>query len=112
MVERIRALCVAHNISLNRLEKECGLTGGTVNKWDAKRPSADRLASVASFFGVSMEFLLTGKEKAPAHAEPELSEDEAILLSAFRALPEAEKRSVLLLLQRAAGQDPSNPASV
>lgn len=112
MVERIRVLCAAHKISLNKLEKECGLSGGTINKWDRNTPSADKLAAVASFFGVSMEYLLTGKETAPAREEPELSEDEVILLSAYRALPETEKRSVLLLLQRAAGQDPSSPASV
>lgn len=110
MVERIRALCVAHNISLNRLEKECGLTGGTVNKWDAKRPSADRLASVASFFGVSMEYLLTGKETAPAREEPELSEDEVMLLSAFRSLTEDQRRFVLRQL-RAAAQEPEDQAA-
>lgn len=112
MVERIEALCKEKGLSFRKVEMSLGFSNGILRSWEKKTPTADKLAAVADFFGVSMEFLLTGKEKAPAHAEPELSEDEAILLSAFRALPEAEKRSVLLLLQRAAGQDPSNPASV
>lgn len=108
MVERIRALCVAHNISLNRLEKECGLTGGTVNKWDAKRPSADRLASVASFFGVSMEYLLTGKEKQPPVSE-ELSEVALAIARIVDSLPEENRRLLLAQVkavkQATEGQD-------
>ena len=110
MVERIRALCAAHKISLNKLEKECGLSGGTINKWDRNTPSADKLFAVASFFGVSMEYLLTGKETAPAKG-PELSEDEVTLLAAFRTLTEEQRRFVLRQL-RAAAQEPEDQAGV
>lgn len=110
MVERIRTLCVKNDISLNRLEKECGLSGGTINKWNRNTPSADKLAAVADYFGVSMEYLLTGQEKQPPVSE-ELSEDEVILLSAFRSLTEDQRRFVLRQL-RAAAQEPEDQAGV
>lgn len=112
MVDRIEDLCRKKGMSFRKVEQSLGFSNGILRSWEKKMPSADKLAAVAEYFGVSMEYLLTGKETAPAHEEPELSEDEVILLSAYRALPETEKRSVLLLLQRAAGQDPSSPASV
>ena len=73
-------------------------------------PRQPVLQKIADHFGVSIDYLLTGTETAPA--EPELSEDEALLLSAYRALPEDEKRSVLLLLRRAAWPDPGDPGAV
>lgn len=108
MVDRIRELCRRNGINLKRLEEAVGIGNGIIARWNKSTPSADKLAAVAEFFGVSMEWLLTGKEKAPAREEPELSEDEAMLLSAYRALPDDEKRSVLLLLLRAAAQDPGD----
>ena len=112
MISRIKELCAEKKLTIQKLEAAAGLANGSIGKWAKASPKAESVAAVAEALGVSMDYLYTGKEKAPAHEEPELSEDEAILLSAFRALPEAEKRSVLLLLQRAAGQDPSSPASV
>lgn len=66
MVEIIRALCELNGLTLNKLEKECGISPSTVYKWDKSTPSADRLKAVADYFGVSMEYLMTGEEKQPA----------------------------------------------
>ena len=112
MIERIKALCSEKKLTIQKLEAAAGLANGSIGKWGKASPKAESVAAVASALGVSMDYLFTGKETAPAREAPELSEDEVILLSAYRALPETEKRSVLLLLQRAAGQDPSSPASV
>ena len=73
-------------------------------------PRKAMLEKIADHFGVTVSELMYGKETAPA--EPELSEDEAMLLAAYRALPEDEKRSVLLLLRRAAWPDPGDPGAV
>ena len=112
MVERIEALCKEKGVSFRKVELSLGFSNGILRSWEKKTPSADKLAAVADYFGVSMEYLLTGKEKAPAHEEPELSEDEVMLLSAYRALPPDEKRTVLMLLRRAAAQDPGDPGAV
>lgn len=51
-------------ISINRLEKECGLTRGSMSKWDDHAPSAEKVKKVADYFGVSVEYLLHGKTPA------------------------------------------------
>jgi len=50
------------NISINKLEKEAGLTRGSMSKWDNHAPSYDKLKKVADYFGVTVEYLLTGEQ--------------------------------------------------
>lgn len=111
MVERIRELCRRDGINLKRLEETVGIGNGIIARWSKSVPSADKLFAVAQFFGVSMEYLLTGKETAPAHDGPELSEDEVTLLAAFRTLTAEQRRFVLRQL-RAAAQEPEDQAGV
>lgn len=103
MVERIKELCKEKGTNLSRLEAELGFANGTIKRWDKNVPASDRLLLVASYFDVTAEYLMTGEEKQPA-PKSELSEDEAMLLDLFRSLPEDERKSVLLLLRRAAGR--------
>ena len=90
----------------------CGAkSNSSVAQW--QRGSVPRkavLEQIAAHFNVTIDFLLTGKEKAPTREESELSEREVKLLEAFRALTEEQQESVLLLLS-AAAQTPANPAS-
>lgn len=110
MVELIRELCKKNGTTVKALEEELQLGKATVRRWDDNSPSISKVALVADRFGVSLEYLLTGKETAPAKG-PELSEDEVILLSAFRSLTEDQRRFVLRQL-RAAAQEPGDQAGV
>lgn len=59
LLSRIDALRANHNnISVNKLEKECGLTRGSMCKWDDHTPSYEKIKKVADFFNVSPECLL------------------------------------------------------
>lgn len=102
----------------------CGATSNSsVAQWQkGSTPRKPVLQKIAEHFNVSIDYLLTGKEKQPAvsgelfenlliHGEEKqpavsdgLSEDEVMLLDLFRSLPEDERQSVLLLLRRAAGR--------
>lgn len=110
VVGRIEDLCRKKGLSFRKVEQSLGFSNGILRSWEKKMPSADKLFAVASFFGVSMEYLLTGKETAPAKG-PELSEDEVTLLAAFRTLTEEQRRFVLRQL-RAAAQEPEDQAGV
>lgn len=74
-------------------------------------PRKAMLEKIAEHFGISVSELMYGKEKAPAHDEPGLSNDEAILLAAFRSLSEDQKRFVLRQLL-AVAQVPEDQAGV
>lgn len=59
MVTRIKDLCKRHNMTLASLEKELGFANGSLAKSDEKIQSA-RIKAIADYFGVTMEYILTG----------------------------------------------------
>mgnify|MGYP001623019429 FL=1 len=59
--ERIEELRKAKNVSQGKLEKELGFSNGSISKWRNSTPTYERLQKVAEYFGVSVEYLMTGE---------------------------------------------------
>lgn len=59
--ERIEMMRGERGLSQNALEREVGLPINTICKWDKSVPSADKLKMVADYFGVTVDYLLTGE---------------------------------------------------
>lgn len=85
-------------LSINKLEQECGLTRGSMAKWDDHAPSPDKVKKVADYFNVSVEYLLYGdqsagikKEPAPKRSELSLGQFELIELSSKMSDDELRK---------------------
>lgn len=57
-------------LSINKLEQECGLTRGSMAKWDDHAPSPDKVKKVADYFNVSVEYLLYGDLSAGIKKDP------------------------------------------
>jgi len=70
LYEKTIDLCKKSNISIARLEKEIGLSSGSINKWKTNSPSVKAVGAVASFFGISTDYLL-GKEELDYYIDPE-----------------------------------------
>ena len=60
--ERIEELRKSTGMSQGKLEKELGFSNGSISKWKNSTPKYDRLQKIADYFGVSVEYLMTGKE--------------------------------------------------
>lgn len=60
-LEIIKSLCKEHGISLSKLEKILGYGNASLSK--AKVIPSDRILEISKYFDVSMEYLMTGKEK-------------------------------------------------
>lgn len=60
--EIIKELCVKKRISVNKLEVDLGFGTGYVSKLDKSTPNAKKLQKIADYFGVSVDYLMTGKE--------------------------------------------------
>lgn len=60
--QRIKELCKRDNISVNKLEQTLGFAKGSLCRIDVNKPSIDKLQKIADLFGVSVEYLNTGKE--------------------------------------------------
>lgn len=64
--ENVMELCRERNIRVARLEKEAGLGNGTVRGWENSAPSITTLQKVADYFGVTIDFLLSGRKAGAA----------------------------------------------
>lgn len=74
LLERISVLRAEHGkISINRLEKEAGVTRGSIAKWDDHAPSYDKLKRVADYFGVTVDYLLHGDDAENAEKPSTIS---------------------------------------
>lgn len=75
---RISELRKQHEkLSINKLEQECGLTRGSMAKWDDHAPSPDKVKKVADYFNVSVEYLLYGDPSAGIKKDP-IPKDRAV----------------------------------
>lgn len=78
ILSRIGELRKQHEkLSINKLEQECGLTRGSMAKWDDHAPSPDKVKKVADYFNVSVEYLLYGDPSAGIKKDP-IPEDGAV----------------------------------
>ena len=84
-------------MSVRQLEIEIGCANGSICRWNKNRPKIDTVYAVAQYFGVSMEYLLTGKEQTTP--QDGLSFDERELISLFSVLPEQQQEIVLVELR-------------
>ena len=60
----IKKLCTEHGIALTTLEKELEFGRGSLGKLKSGGTSAKRLQKVADYFGVSINYLMTGEDNS------------------------------------------------
>lgn len=58
-------LCKEKGVTAYKVCKETGLTTATISNWKAGRytPKQEKMQKIADYFGVSLEYLMTGKTK-------------------------------------------------
>ena len=62
MRQRVKKLCKAKGVTQQVCERDLGLSNGYLSKIDSSSPSAAVVKKLADYFGVSVEFILTGHE--------------------------------------------------
>ena len=70
--EQLQKEAKERDMSLNKAETDCGFAKGYFSKLDKSKPNSANLQKIAEFFNVSIEYLMTGKDKT-------YSEEDAIL---------------------------------
>lgn len=89
IVERIKARCKEKGTSMNALEKKLGFGNGNIRRWDTQIPGSDKVIAVANTLGISIDYLLTGKEAA------DLTPEEQQLVDYYRQADDRGKRSIM-----------------
>jgi transcriptional regulator with XRE-family HTH domain len=57
--ENIQRIAQEKNLTIQSIEKGCGLSGGIISKWkESNNPKIDNLKKVADFLGVTIEQLI------------------------------------------------------
>ena len=65
LLENIRRLCSKKPVSIAKLERETGISNGTIARWDTSSPTIENVQKVAEYFGVTVDELLA--PNAPAN---------------------------------------------
>ncbi len=73
IVDRIRELCEKRGTNFSAVEKALGLANASLKKTNEKT-QASRLKAIADYFGVSVEYLLTGEESEGWYLDNETAE--------------------------------------
>lgn len=99
------ALCDSKNIAPTKAVIDAGLPKSSWSYWKKKyeqgedpKPSSENVSKLASFFGCSVDYLLTGEQKEPTPApQTEIDADLEWVKQQLIAMP-ADKRTALMQL--------------
>lgn len=80
MYEIFQRLCDEHGVTAYKVCKETGITTASISNWKAGRykPKQDKLQKIAEYFGVPVEYLITGKEEDSEQKITSLSQSEMV----------------------------------
>ena len=75
MYEIFVKLLEKYGLTAYKVSKATGIAGSTFSDWKNGRsnPKQDKLQKIADYFGVSLEYLMTGKEEVVKEKAPELT---------------------------------------
>lgn len=59
LLENIRRLCSKKPVSIAKLERETGISNGTISRWDTSSPTVENVQKVAEYFGCTVDELLS-----------------------------------------------------
>lgn len=80
MYEIFESLCKEKGITPYRFCKDTGINSSTISTWKNKGSKCGPkiAATVANYFGVTIDYLMTGKEESPETKKPTLSSNEEL----------------------------------
>lgn len=58
LYDNVKEICLEKGVSVGYVEKQCGLSNGSISKWNENEPGIRKVQKVADFLGVSIEKLL------------------------------------------------------
>ncbi len=108
MWEIFEKLCELKNVSAYRVAQDTGVTTATLSNWKSGKytPKQDKMQKLADYFGVSVDYLMTGEEPKltgfPEQAEllVKIRNDKRLFsaIEKYYALSDRQKEHVLDLI--------------
>lgn len=104
--ETIKKLCKDNGVTVTGLEKELGISRGSLCKVNTNKPSMEKVQKIADYFNVSVEYLMGGEEKEDPPVYYTNEETAAIAQDIF------ENRELRLLFDAARDAEPEDLTAV
>lgn len=92
--ERVKALCEASDISVNKFEQQMGFSKGYVSKLDGSMPNSRHVKAMADYFHVSTDYILYGDPTENLEGI-DFSEVEKILVEYYRKLSSVDQGYIM-----------------
>lgn len=83
MYEIFAQLLEKYNVTPYKVSKETGIAQTTLSDWKRGRstPKQDKLQKIADYFGVTVDYLMTGRDNVPEEKKRPYSDLKGIYLS-------------------------------
>lgn len=94
---RIKQLADNKNISLAQIERDLDFSNGSISTWRKGKASSDKLAKLAKYFGVSVDYLLGISDTVSGKID--LSSNEAIYTYQGKEIPKEDLDVIRRLLE-------------
>lgn len=95
--ERLLGKLEEKNLIRADLCRALGISEGTVRNWKkGVMPAADTALKIAQYLDVSLEYLITGKEKG---TEKKIKKSDSDFLESFKKLPEPDREEIKAILK-------------
>lgn len=100
LLSRVTNLLLEKNISIKQAERECGISNGSIRRWDTSSPSIDNLIKLADFLEISIDFLLADNRKFTTETQKNvLSANELILTTLFNKIDCRDQNEILDIIK-------------
>ena len=91
-------LLLKYGVSAYKVAKDTGITQASLSKWKAGRttPSSDTLQKIANYFGVTVDYLMTGLETGEKTSELTTKDERDISKKLLDTLNQLESQDGLM----------------
>lgn len=72
-VERVKSICKERKIAISKLEVDCGFSNAYISQLRKGTFPNDRLEIISKYLGVSVDYLMTGKEPSDSKYDSEMA---------------------------------------
>ena len=98
--QRIKELCAKHQTTIQKLEKELGLSNASIQKWKyINTPSVNNIIKVANDFNVSIDFIL-GRTEIESNISDIMKDEDIISFQRARQkMSEQDKDRMMQMLR-------------
>lgn len=59
LLKNISRLCKEKGIAISRLERETGISNGTIGRWGTSSPTVENVRKVAEYLGTTVDALIS-----------------------------------------------------